>query len=131
MYLPVTHFHLTFINMPSNTSVNKIILLGHVAKEPKLHVIGNEKALCFPVIINETIRKGGVDSIHQELAQVKVYEDLPCLDKIQKGRLVYIQGKIHTKQIVDENLVKHYRTEIIAIAIDVMEMTEASDLVSL
>ncbi|MCJ8210467.1 single-stranded DNA-binding protein [Mucilaginibacter sp. RS28] len=108
--------------MLSNSGINKVFLVGHIGKEPRLHSFQNEpQMLCFPLVTLEFIRKNGETTEHQEWHYIKLPADATEEKQdLKKGQLVYVQGKIQTRKIVDEQQVKRYKTEILAQQIQVL-----------
>lgn len=101
--------------MLNNSGVNKVILVGQVAKQPRRHSFNGVQFLCFPLITQEFIKKNGQRIEHLEFHQIKLpIESLEEDFQFNKGDQVYIQGKIQTQQFVDEQNVKRYKTDIIA-----------------
>lgn len=101
--------------MLTNSGINKVFLVGHIGKEPRWHSENGMQILCFPMVTHEYIKKNGETVEHAEWHQVKIPAN--CADSIttlKKGQLVYIQGKVQTRKLVDEQQVKRYKTEIIA-----------------
>jgi single-strand DNA-binding protein len=109
--------------MYNSSCVNKVILLGFVTKEPRWHMLDHKKSLTFTIVTDEMFKKNGKSVDHQEWHQVRVPEDVAGEITVEKGMQVYVQGKLQTRQIKDENGVKHYRSEIIASIIEVMSFS--------
>lgn len=106
--------------MQNSSCVNKVILLGYVSKEPRWHILEQKRALTFTLVTDEMFKRNGRSVDHHEWHQVRVPEDVAGDLIIEKGTQVYLQGKLQTRQVKDENGVKHYRSEIIANTIEVM-----------
>jgi single-stranded DNA-binding protein len=97
--------------MSFNTTVNRVFLMGKISDRPVWENIGQKKTLCFTLITEEEIRKGSNPLIHTEYHHVRVPAEIASGESLQKGMLIYIQGKIQTR-IVFEDGVKLYRAEI-------------------
>lgn len=110
--------------MHNSSCVNKVILLGLVFKEPRWHTFDNKRTLTFTIVTQEMFKKGGKSVDHQEWHQIRVPEDLVNDILIEKGMQVYVQGKLQTRQIKDENGIKHYRSEIIGSIVEVMNFRQ-------
>ncbi len=102
--------------MLSNSGINKVFLVGHIGKEPRWHSANSEsKMLCFPMVTTEFIKKNGTSVEHVEWHQIKIPENFVEDETLlKKGQLVYVQGKIQTRQFTDEQQIKRYKTEILA-----------------
>jgi single-strand DNA-binding protein len=109
--------------MYNSSCVNKVILLGFVSKEPRWHMIDRKRSLTFTLVTDELFRKNGKSVDHQEWHQIRVPEELITDITIEKGMQVYIQGKLQTRQMKDETGSKHYRSEIIASIVEVMDFS--------
>lgn len=108
--------------MLSNSGINKVFLVGYIGKEPRWHSLGTEpKMLCFPMVTTEFIKKNGSSVEHIEWHQIRVSTGFADSESaFKKGQLVYVQGKIQTRQFTDEQQVKRYKTEIVVQYIQVL-----------
>jgi single-strand DNA-binding protein len=102
--------------MRNNQGVNKIILVGYIDKTPRSHGQAGSiyRTLHFPLITSETVLKNGsevlVDECHMIKLSGRVTEFNP--GEFLKGRMVFIEGKIKTRALTDEEGIKRYKTEI-------------------
>jgi single-strand DNA-binding protein len=109
--------------MFNNAGINKVFLVGHVGKTPRLHTQADgQNYYCFPLATNEFIKKNNQSVEHTEWHQVKIpttqiTEIAPDLDK---GHLIYLEGKIKTKAFTDEQGIKRYKSEIISVIFRVL-----------
>jgi single-strand DNA-binding protein len=114
--------------MFNNSGINRVFLVGTIEKEPRWHK-GSTAAtsLCFTIATKELINKNNVDVEHIEIHNIKVAGDHPDLARIElkKGQMLHITGKIQTKMTVDEQQVKRYKTEILAMQMQVLQDVEA------
>ncbi|MCJ8211494.1 single-stranded DNA-binding protein [Mucilaginibacter sp. RS28] len=119
--------------MLTNSGVNKVILVGRIAKEPCNSSASNEPLMqCFQLVTQEFIKKNGENQEHNEWHQVKVPAGVN--DEryaLKKGDLVYIQGKVETRKYIDEQNIKRYVTEIIANSLQVLSPAQAQELLML
>lgn len=102
--------------MFSGSSVNKVFLIGQIAEEPRLQkVTGDGKALYFILITSETVQRGGKALELSEQHHVVIYNDLAATfsEKISKGQMVVLEGKLRTRNYLDEQQYKRYLVEII------------------
>ena len=112
--------------------VNKVILIGHVAKNPDVvafpqnknnGVAGVVKKASFPVITNEYRRgREGERVEHSERHNVVCWYSLADIAEkiLKKGSLVYVEGKLQTRSWEDKEGIKHYITEVIADSFNVL-----------
>ncbi len=102
--------------MYSNSGINKVILVGHVVREPRWHTDGKERWLAFTLATKETIFSAKGDYDHIENHQIKISESAAALKRcdFKKNDMLYIQGKIQTKSFTDDENIKRYKSEISA-----------------
>lgn len=99
------------------SSINKVILVGYVGKEPELRYLADNVAVAsFPLATSEYIMKGGVRTEQVEWHHIVMWRALAeaAQKTLHKGRLIYIQGKLKTHAFDDWEQVKRYVTEIVA-----------------
>jgi single-strand DNA-binding protein len=100
-------------------SVNKVILLGNLGKDPKISATPNgDKVASFSLATSEkwTDKGTGEKQERTEWHNVVVYnENLVRLVEqyIRKGSKVYLEGKLQTRKWQDKNGVEKYTTEIV------------------
>jgi single-strand DNA-binding protein len=99
-------------------SLNKVMLIGHLGKDPELRYTSNGVAVAsFSIATNESWKDqdGNVQERtdwHNIVAWRRLAEI--CGEYLKKGARVYIEGKIQTRSYDDKNGVKRYITEIVA-----------------
>ncbi len=109
--------------MLNNSGINKVILVGYVAKQPRRHTIDNVQTLCFPLVTQEYIKKNSDKTEHLEWHQIKMpLNTISAEHYVNKGDCLYLQGKIQTQQFTDDMGIRRYKTEIIATMIQPMIM---------
>ena len=98
------------------SGVNKVILVGHVGKDPEVRYLEGGVAVArFTMATNDSYKnKEGLKVEQTEWHNVVVWNKLAeiCEKYVRKGKLLYIEGKIRTRSYGDENN-KKYITEII------------------
>lgn len=106
-------------------SVNKVILIGNVGKDPDVRYFEANKAVAnFTLATTERARKGWNDQVIPERTEwhnivvrgglVQVVEKY-----VHKGSKLYIEGKIRSRTYVDRENQSHFVTEI---AVDTLEL---------
>ncbi|MBL4675382.1 MAG: single-stranded DNA-binding protein [Mucilaginibacter sp.] len=112
--------------MRNHSGVNKIILVGQIATEPSLH-IEKIKEYHFSLLTMEIHDNQGVQVEHLEYHRIilPVY-NVPQGVNLQKGLLVYLEGKIHTFAWTDEQNIKRYDTKILGTQINCLLDTKNS-----
>ena len=99
------------------SGINKVILIGHLGKEPELRVLAeNVAVVSFPLATSESIIKNNVKMEVTEWHNIVMWRGLAeAASKIlTKGKLIYLEGKLRTRSFDDKNGVKKYITEIVA-----------------
>ncbi|GAB6394546.1 MAG: single-stranded DNA-binding protein [Bacteroidales bacterium] len=101
-------------------SLNKVILIGNVGKDPEVRYFDNGTAMAnFTMATSErgyTLPNGTVVPERTEWHNIVVRRELAAfVDKwIKKGAGVYVEGKIRTRTYDDQAGIKRYVTEIYA-----------------
>ncbi|MBN1186359.1 MAG: single-stranded DNA-binding protein [Bacteroidales bacterium] len=120
-------------------SINKVILVGNVGKDPEVRYLDSGVAVCnFPLATSETYKnKDGEKVTNTEWHNVVLWRSLAEVAEkyVKKGSQLYIEGKIRTRSWDDKDGNKRYITEIIADNMqmlgrrgdDASESTPASD----
>ncbi len=106
-------------------SVNKVILLGNVGKDPEVRYLEKNVAVAnFPLATTErgyTLQNGTQVPERTEWHNIVVWRGLAELAEkyIRKGTQLYIEGKIQTRSW-EKDGVKRYTTEIYADTIQLL-----------
>lgn len=100
-------------------SVNKVILIGNVGRDAEVRYTQSGQAVAsFSVATTEQFggREGGEKQERTEWHNVVVWARQAEIagQYIKKGRQVYVEGRLQTRDWVDPQGVKHYKTEIVA-----------------
>jgi single-strand DNA-binding protein len=97
--------------------VNKVILVGNLGDDPQIkNLDGNVKVAKFSLATNETFRdSNGQNQTQTEWHSVVVWRGLADFAEkyLHKGSMVYLEGKIKTRNYEDKQGEKRYVTEII------------------
>ena len=103
----------------ADRSVNKAILIGNLGRDPELrHTASGKPVATFTVATNRSWT--GPDGSSQEETEwhnIVAWDRLAeiCQQYLQKGRKVYIEGRIQTRSWEDKQTgQKRYMTEIVA-----------------
>ena len=100
-------------------SVNKVILIGNLGKDPEVKYLEGGVALAkFPLATSETYkdRSTGEKKSTTEWHNVILWRGLAEVAEkyLNKGSLVYIEGKLRTRSWEDQEGNKKYTTEVVA-----------------
>src|SRR4051794_16464687 len=100
-------------------SVNKVILVDNLGREPEVRSTPNGQTVCnFSIATTEKF--SGRDGTKREDTQwhnIVVWGKLGdvCGQYLSKGRQVYVEGRLTTRQYEDKDgSGKRYRTEVVA-----------------
>lgn len=99
-------------------SLNKVILIGRLGKEPTMRFMPNGDAVCnFSVATSEKYTdKNGQRQESTEWHNVTMYRKLAEIagQYLKQGSQVYIEGKIKSRKYTDKNGVERTAYDIIA-----------------
>ena len=99
------------------SGINKVILVGHLGKDPEARTLeGGVSVVSFPLATSETFNKDGRKVEQTEWHNIVMWRGLADVAAkfLQKGKLVYIEGKLRTRSFEDREGVKKYTTEVVA-----------------
>ncbi|WP_214073415.1 single-stranded DNA-binding protein [Mucilaginibacter sp. dw_454] len=99
------------------SGINKVILVGHLGKDPEVRQLeGGISVASFPLATSETFNKDGKKVEQTEWHNIVLWRSLADVAAkfLQKGKLVYIEGKLRTRSFEDKEGVKKYTTEVVA-----------------
>lgn len=98
-------------------SVNKVILIGHVGKDPEVkHLEGGVTVAKFSLATNETYTDKSGQKVNQtEWHNIVVWRGLAeTVEKyVKSGKLLYIEGKLKTTSYDDKDGNKRYTTNVV------------------
>ncbi len=99
-------------------SVNKVILVGNVGKDPEVRYLEGGTAVCsFPLATSATYRnRDGERITSTEWHNIVLWRGLAEIAEryVKKGSQLFIEGRIRTRSWDDREGNKRYTTEIIA-----------------
>jgi single-strand DNA-binding protein len=97
-------------------SVNKVILIGRLGQAPEVRYTASGAAVAnFSVATNESwVDKSGQKQERTEWHRVVVWGKLAelCNQYLAKGRQVYLEGRLQTRQWQDKDGQTKYTTEV-------------------
>lgn len=98
-------------------SVNKVILVGNVGKDPDVRYLDNGVAVAsFPLATSETYKdKTGEKHSSTEWHNIVLWRGLAEITEkyVKKGKQIYLEGKIRSRSWEDKEGNKRYITEVI------------------
>lgn len=98
-------------------SVNKVILIGNVGRDPAIRYVGERPVAEFPLA---TTDRAYVTSSGSQVPERTEWHRIVMWDAnastaekyVRKGSRLYIEGKLRTRMWEDRNTIKHSVTEI-------------------
>jgi single-strand DNA-binding protein len=104
-------------------SVNKVILVGNLGRDPEVRYMPNGEAVCnFSIATTDTWKdKAGEKVEKTEWHNIVMYRKLAEIagEYLKKGRPVYVEGRLQTRKWQDKEGKDRYTTEIVS---DQMQM---------
>jgi single-strand DNA-binding protein len=100
-------------------SVNKVILIGNLGRDPETRVFPDGGSICNVTIATTRQWKDKTSGERQEETEWHriVFRDRLAEiagEYLRKGRQVYVEGRLKTRKYTDKDGVEKYTTEIVA-----------------
>ncbi len=100
-------------------SVNKVILIGNLGRDPEVRYAPSGSAICNVTLATSRQWKdknSGDKQEETEWHRVVFYDRLAEIagEYLKKGRPVYVEGRLKTRKWTDKDGVEKYTTEIVA-----------------
>lgn len=101
------------------SSLNKVMVIGNVGRDPERRELADGRPVVqFSVAASRKLRPGedGEQREETEWFTIVAFDQLAqiCQQMVQKGKQVYVEGRLHTRSWDDQHGQKHWRTEVIA-----------------
>lgn len=114
------------------SSINKVILIGRVGKDPEttFNPNGTSQVTKFSLATSEQYStKENEKQESTEWHNIVMWNKLSDIYKeiIKKGQLLFVEGKIKTNKWTDKENVTHYKTEIWASTVRILQKPEGSN----
>ena len=107
------------------SSVNKVIIVGHIGNKPEgRYTPSGTSTASFSLATNESwIDNEKEKKEHTEWHNIVAWNKLAdfATEYLQKGQLIYIEGKLQTRTYKDKDDVQHWKTEVISNVITPLE----------
>lgn len=118
------------INMAG--SVNKVILIGNLGRDPEVRYLENGTAVArFSIATSEsyTDKNTGERRDITDWHNIVLWRGLAKISEtyLKKGMKVYIEGKLKTRSWQDENNQTKYATEVVADQMTMLSRAEPSN----
>ena len=102
----------------AGSGVNKVILIGNLGGNPEMRFTpGNQAVANFRIATNDKwTDKSGQSQERTEWHRIVVWGKLAelCNQYLTKGRQVFVEGRLQTREWMDKENHKNYTTEIVA-----------------
>lgn len=100
-------------------SVNKVIVMGNVGKDPEVRYLPNGGAVCTISLATTRRWKDKTSGELQEETEwhrITFFERLAEIagEYLKKGKPVYVEGRLKTRKYADKDGIERYVTEIMA-----------------
>jgi single-strand DNA-binding protein len=100
-------------------SVNKVIIVGNLGKDPEVRYMPSGSAICNITVATSRQWKDKTSGDRQEETEwhrIALFDRLAEIagEYLKKGRPVYIEGRLKTRKYTDKDGVEKYTTEIVA-----------------
>lgn len=100
------------------SGLNKVSIIGNVGKAPEVRASKAGDSVCnFSVAVNEKWKdKNGQMQERVEWVRIAVWGKLAdlCGQYLEKGRQVYVEGRLQTREYTDKEGKKAFSTEVVA-----------------
>ena len=101
-----------------SSGVNKVILIGNLGQDPEVRVTGGGTAVAnLRIACNDRFKnKSGEWEDRTEWVTVVAFGKTAenCREFLQKGRQIYVEGRLQTRNWEDKEGNKRYTTEVVA-----------------
>ncbi len=100
-------------------SVNKVIIVGNLGKDPEIRYLPSGSAICSVNIATSRQWKDKTSGERQEETEwhrVTFFDRMAEIagEYLKKGKSVYVEGRLKTRKYTDKDGVEKYATDIIA-----------------
>jgi len=100
-------------------SVNKVILIGNLGRDPEVRYTPSGSAVCNVTLATTRSWKSkdsGEKQEETEWHRIVFYDRLAEIagEYLKKGRSIYVEGRLKTRKWTDKDGVEKYTTEVIA-----------------
>ena len=111
--------------------INRVIMVGRLTRDPEVHATASGGKLANMRLVTTEYRKSEdgerKDEVqyHSVVAVGRLGE--VCADYLTKGRLVYIEGKLQTREWEGKDGLHRYTTEVFADVMQILSPKPSND----
>jgi single-strand DNA-binding protein len=106
-------------------TLNKVMLIGRLGKDPEMRYTASGAAVTTFTLATNRYGKtaDGTQQEETDWHNVVTWDKLAetCNQYLQKGRLVYIEGRLQTRSWDGQDGQKHYKTEVVAFEMQILD----------
>jgi single-strand DNA-binding protein len=102
-------------------SVNKVILIGNVGRDPETKQVGQNNMAKFSIATKEKWKDGERTDWHNIICWSKQADFVT--QYVSKGALVYVEGRLQTREYEKDGQ-KRYMTEVVANSVELLGGTK-------
>ena len=100
-------------------SVNKVIIIGNVGKDPEVRYLPSGSAICSITVATSRQWRDKTSGDRQEETEwhrITLFDRMAEIagEYLKKGRPVYVEGRLKTRKYTDKDGVEKYATDIVA-----------------
>ncbi|MBL8289745.1 MAG: single-stranded DNA-binding protein [Rubrivivax sp.] len=100
-------------------SVNKVILIGNLGRDPEVRYMPSGSAICTVSLATSRTWKNKDNGERQEETEwhrVVFFDRLAEIasEYLKKGKSIYVEGRLKTRKWTDKDGVEKYTTEVVA-----------------
>lgn len=105
--------------------LNKVMIIGRLERDPEMrYTPGGRPVTSFSVATTHSwVSSEGVHHEDTEWFNVVAWGDLAllCHNRVERGKQVYVEGRLKTRSWEDGQGKRHFRTEIVAREVIVLD----------
>ena len=110
-------------------SVNKVILIGNLGRDPEVRYTPSGSAVCSVTIATTRSwksKESGEKVEETEWHRIVFYDRLAEIagEYLKKGRSIYVEGRLKTRKWTDKDGAEKYTTEVIALEMNMLGSRE-------
>ena len=100
-------------------SVNKVIIIGNLGKDPEVRYLPSGSAICNITVATSRQWKDKTSGERQEETEwhrITFFDRMAEIagEYLKKGKPVYVEGRLKTRKYTDKDGVEKYATDIVA-----------------
>lgn len=107
--------------------MNRVLLTGRLTRDPELRTLASGKAITQFIVATNEYRGNGQE--RAEYHNVVTWDRLAeiCGQYLGKGQQVAVEGRIQTRQWDDDRGQRHWKTEVVAMAVEMLSGRRKKD----